>query len=646
MRSPRLQASVAVLCAAFFALPALAQLSERPGLSTDMDRVNLPKDVTGKSIKNRRIRIAHTTDPLLAGGSMYFQAIDPWLGYQLGRNMEQRQYRLRDGIFPDVSALGGVSSDGFTPEITTQHVTSCGDCHNVPYRGNGGGTNIASHSGDGRNTPHFMGAGLMDMIGIQTRLKILGQGDLNRDGWLARTESQGVRILVPPTATAAPIDFGTFGDPDGDGKPNLNPVLVPYYLNASGQWIPTATSLNDPGVAGYNFIMRHFGWGELFGGNQSHVRVFFWGPFQNFKGIQTFDPTVNTDPDGDGLSGVSNAGAQQFAIFSTVDKGTNKISLPSGFTVSLDDPDGDGHLEELTEGDADIGEWYLLNAPAPARIRPYGFSELGRRNFETIGCAACHVPDWQIEPADPFNADYTRRFAGDRRFFDLEVAWNKTAKRLEGKLVSLSRSEGLLTVPKRAGFLVEGVYSDFAFHDVGPNFYETQFDGSVIKQWRTAPLWGAGSIPPFGHDGKSFTLDDVIRRHGGEAEASAAAYRNGSKKLRASIVAFLESLVVYQPDDLPTDIDGDGVISPAFMVAGRDTGEEKFNPEWLFRNPVQIEGMITAPDGTRTRSLAATNIQNAYGELLPFYADTDGDGWPDVLDQAPNTPGFKDGLNN
>jgi len=628
------------------AVPAAAQLSERPGLSTDVDPLNLPKDLTGKSIKNRRIRIAHTTDPLIAGGSMYFQMIDPWLGYQLGRNMEQRQYRLRDGIFPNVSALGGVSSDGFTPDITTQHVTSCGDCHNVPYRGNGGGTNIASHGGDGRNTPHFMGAGLMDMIGLQTRLKILGLGDLNRDGWLASNESQGVPILVSPTASAPAVNFGTFGDPDGDGKPNLNPVLVPYFVDANGRWLPSATSLNDANVAGYNFIMRHFGWGELFGGNQAFVRVFFWGPFSNFKGIQTFDPTVNDDPDGDGLSKISNAGAQQFSIFSTVDRGVNRMMLPSGFSVSLDDPDGDGSLEELTEGDADIGEWYLLNAPAPARIRPVGFSEVGRRNFETIGCATCHVPDWQIEPADLFNADYTRRFAGDRRFFDLEVTWNQQAKRLEGKVVDLTRAEGLLRVPKRGGFLVKGVYSDFAFHDVGPAFYEKQFDGSVIKNWRTAPLWGGGSIPPFGHDGKSFTLDEVIRRHGGEAEASASAYRNGSRKLRASILAFIETLVVYQPDDLSSDINGDGVITPNFVVAGVNTGEERFNPEWLFRNPLQIEGIVTAPDGTTTRSYAGTNIQLAYGEMLPFYADADSDGWPDVLDQAPTIPGFKDGLNN
>ncbi len=623
-----------------------AQLSERPGTSADADRQNLPKDLTGKSIKNRRIRIVHTTDPLLPGGSMYFQAVDPWLGYQLGRNLEQRQYRLRDGIFPDVSALGGVASDGFTPDITTQHATSCGDCHNVPYRGNGGGTNIASHSGDGRNTPHFMGAGLMDMIGLQTRLKILGQGDRNRDGWLARRESEGVPILVVPAPGAAPVHFGSFGDADGDGKPDLNPVLVPFYVDSNGRWLRSATSLDDPDVAGYNFIMRHFGWGELWGGNQSHVRVFFWGPFQNFKGIQTFDPTVNDDPDGDGLSRVSNAGAQQFAIFETVDKGARKLLLPSGLSVSLDDPDGDGSLEELTQGDADIGEWYLLNAPAPARVRPYGISEAGRRNFEAIGCATCHVPDWWIEPAGPENADYTRRFDGDRRFFDLEVGFSRERKRLEGKLVPLARREGILTVPNRAGFMVKGVYSDFAFHDVGPAFYETQFDGSVIKSWRTAPLWGAGSIPPYGHDGRSFTLDDVIRRHGGEAESAASAYRNGSRKLRGSIVAFLLSLVVYQPDDLPADIDGDGVISPNFVVAGVDTGEERFNPEWLFRNPVQIEGMVTAPDGTLTRSFAAKNVPLAYGELLPFYSDRDSDGWPDVLDQAPDTPGFRDGANN
>jgi CxxC motif-containing protein (DUF1111 family) len=31
----------------------------------------------------------------------------------------------------------------------------------------------------------------------------------------------------------------------------------------------------------------------------------------------------------------------------------------------------------------------------------------------------------------------------------------------------------------------------------------------------TEPLWGVGSTSPYGHDGRSTTLQEVILRHGG-----------------------------------------------------------------------------------------------------------------------------------
>ncbi len=29
----------------------------------------------------------------------------------------------------------------------------------------------------------------------------------------------------------------------------------------------------------------------------------------------------------------------------------------------------------------------------------------------------------------------------------------------------------------------------------GEDFYQMQYDGSIVKKWRTAPLWGVGSVP-------------------------------------------------------------------------------------------------------------------------------------------------------
>jgi hypothetical protein len=96
------------------------------------------------------------------------------------------------------------------------------------------------------------------------------------------------------------------------------------------------------------------------------------------------------------------------------------------------------------------------------------------------------------------------------------------------------------------------------------------------------------------------------------------------------VIAFLNSLVLYSTEDLPTDIDGDGRIAAQFQVAGRNTGRERFNPEWLFNTPGRIEGPVTAPDGRRIVSQALVNCRQAYGADLPLCRDRDHDGFPDV----------------
>jgi hypothetical protein len=48
----------------------------------------------------------------------------------------------------------------------------------------------------------------------------------------------------------------------------------------------------------------------------------------------------------------------------------------------------------------------------------------------------------------------------------------------------------------------------------------------------------------------------------------------------------------------------------------------------------------------QVRSNAAVNLDAAYGQGLLFRVDSDDDGWPDVWDTAPASPGYKDGANN
>src|SRR3954454_15746063 len=211
--------------AILFGLPrARADMSERPGNSLD-DPIDRPHDLSGLSIKTPRVRIVHTTDPAKAGGSMYLQRVDPWLGYQWGRDLTQREFRERDGVYGDAGKLDGpLLPDGASHMMSRSHVSSCGVCHNPPYRDGGAGATIPKNGGAGRNTPHLFGDGLVEMLGLQLRLQVLAAADATRDGWISRDEARGKRCRVsnlPPDVPGerVEIDFGSFEDLDGDGTP-------------------------------------------------------------------------------------------------------------------------------------------------------------------------------------------------------------------------------------------------------------------------------------------------------------------------------------------------------------------------------------------------------------------------------------------
>jgi hypothetical protein len=631
------------------------QMTERPGGSMD-NPIDTPKDLSGLSIKNPRVRVVHTTDPSKEGGSMYLQQVDPWLGYQWGRNLTQRNFRDRDGVYGDNNGKldGIILPDGATKMMDRNHTSSCGTCHNVPYRDGGAGATIPKNGGSGRNTPHLFGGGLVEMIGLQLRLQALAIADTNRDGWISFEEAKGKRCIISNIPTGVngeriEIDFGSFEDLDGTGYPSLNPVFYPIFVDKHGKRIPFAKSLKFPGVAGYTLEVQVFGFGHLYMPFRPPVsttlRSFTATPFDIHQGLQACDPTTFTSPNGDGLALVSNPGAQQFVTAAGKDRGAVRAKTKSGLPgISLDDPDRDGYCEEITEGDLDMAEWYLLNHPAPTRGRLTRDVKTGEKLFHQVGCAKCHVPDWHLFAHDPAGKDYTQRFDGDRRFFELHVAWNEATERLEGKVKYLADRKGKRWIPRRGAYTVRGIYSDFKYHDVGKDFYQVQFDGSVVKKWRTTPLWGLGSTAPYGHDGASLDIDAVIRRHGGEALASRFAYKALTEDQRRQVVCFLQNLVLYQTDQLPCDINGDGKIDEHFMVQGMDTGVERFNPEWLFKVPGKIEGPVVNLHGEKIISYALTNVRAAYGLDLEYLKDSDGDGFPDVIDPEPFKKGYKDGV--
>lgn len=50
-----------------------------------------------------------------------------------------------------------------------------------------------------------------------------------------------------------------------------------------------------------------------------------------------------------------------------------------------------------------------------------------------------------------------------------------------------------LKTAKRAPFVVKDIFTDFKRHDLGPNFHERNYDGTIQLEFLTTELWGVGT---------------------------------------------------------------------------------------------------------------------------------------------------------
>lgn len=153
---------------------------------------------------------------------------------------------------------------------------------------------------------------------------------------------------------------------------------------------------------------------------------------------------------------------------------------------------------------------FIRATKAPSRGPRSADIDAGERWFADIGCATCHVP--AITTAAPGTA-------------------------ING---------ATLLVPDALGNKIIHPYSDFLLHDVGTGdgipLLPTTAMAATANQIRTAPLWGLRTRNRLMHDGLTFTLDEAIRRHRGQALGVAAAYTRLPAERRRQLLAFLGSL--------------------------------------------------------------------------------------------------------
>ena len=135
----------------------------------------------------------------------------------------------------------------------------------------------------------------------------------------------------------------------------------------------------------------------------------------------------------------------------------------------------------------------LLAPPPRAPITP--LVAAGRRVFDAIGCAACHVPVLATGPSS-------------NPLFD-------------GRPVPL--------------------FSDLLLHDVGTGDGIGQA-GAEPGEIRTPPLWGLRFRRPLLHDGSAATAMEAVGRHANEAVLAREGFERLSPADRDALAAFLDSL--------------------------------------------------------------------------------------------------------
>lgn len=198
---------------------------------------------------------------------------------------------------------------------------------------------------------------------------------------------------------------------------------------------------------------------------------------------------------------------------------------PVEFAGSGTDPDGDGVVDEILEGEISALHIFNTNLERPNVRDLDSEARLGAREFMNIGCAVCHVPSLTTN-----SRSLTYSFP--------EVHTDPTANVFMS--VDLASSPAGFDVTQSGGLFVQ-LFSDLKRHDMGPALRET-FGSPLDGQFITARLWGVADTAPYLHDGRATTLTDAILMHGGEAQAARDAFAALPSLERTRLITFLKRL--------------------------------------------------------------------------------------------------------
>ncbi len=285
------------------------------------------------------------------------------------------------------------------------------------------------------------------------------------------------------------------------------------------------------------------------------MREFLVGALKAEMGLEAYDPDLQLAAQGQDV--LTPSGMLLSGSIDTIDA--------PPVSSATQDGDADGVVDEVPASVVDHLEFYLLNYFKPGQGEPTAEVQHGFSLIRSIGCADCHVPDLRIE--------HDRRVADVSTSFDpfhANAVFSRLYSTASPRFDSIDDGLGLptLKLPQAHPFAVRKFFSDLKRHDLGPNFHERNFDGTVTTQFMTTPLWGVGSTAPYGHDGRSLTLEDAILRHGGEAQTQRDAFAALSSADRADLLAALGSLLLFSPPDTASNLAPANPADPLYPLHG------------------------------------------------------------------------------